>query len=146
MNARYALNAANARWGSLYDALYGTDAIPDSDGRARGKGYNPARGAAVVAWARDFLDRAVPLASGDWRARARLRRHARRPRRHHPGRHARPSRDPGQFVGYLGDAEAPRQVMLRHNGLHIEIVIDELDRGRRHRPRAHLRRAARSRR
>jgi malate synthase len=125
MNARYALNAANARWGSLYDALYGTDAIPETEGRDRGQGYNPARGAAVVAWAREFLDRAVPLAEADWRAArgfaveaggltVALRDGSRTG-----------LREPGQFVGYLGDETAPRQFLLRHNGLLIEIVIDD---------------------
>ncbi len=101
LNARFLLNAANARWGSLYDALYGTDAIP---GTAMGKSYDAARGAQVIAWAKDFLDRAVPLASGKWADWA-------------GGEVA--LADPAQLVGRAGD-----NLLFRHNGLHIELVID----------------------
>jgi malate synthase len=125
MNARYALNAANARWGSLYDALYGTDAIAEADGAERGNGYNPVRGAKVIAWAKAFLDEAAPLEDAFWRDGAGL------------------SIDNGKlvvaltsgiraglagadrFAGYLGDPAAPTEILLRNNGLHIAIVIDQ---------------------
>ena len=101
LNARFLLNAANARWGSLYDALYGTDAIP---GAAQGKGYDPVRGAAVIAWAKAFLDEAVPLAAGSWADWA-------------GGEPA--LKYAGQLVGRAGD-----NLLFLHNGLHIEVVID----------------------
>jgi malate synthase len=101
LNGRFVLNAANARWGSLYDALYGTDALP---GKAQGKGYDAARGAQVIARAKAFLDEAVPLAAGSWTAFT-------------GGTPA--LRDPAQFVGRRGD-----NLLLRHHGLHIELVID----------------------
>ena len=101
LNARFLLNAANARWGSLYDALYGTDAIP---GAPAGKGYDAARGAQVIAWARDFLDNAVPLAAGSWAG----------------WQGGDPAlADPAQLIGRAGD-----NLLFRHNGLHIELVID----------------------
>ncbi len=101
LNARFLLNAANARWGSLYDALYGTDAIP---GGASGKGFDAARGAQVIAWAKSFLDDAVPLASGSWI----------------DWTGGTPElADPSQLVGHAGN-----NILLRHNGLHIELVID----------------------
>ncbi len=123
MNARFALNAANARWGSLYDALYGSDVIAEADGLEKGARYNPKRGAAVIAYANALLDRAVPLARGS---------------------HADASAygvkagalvvglasggetglaDPAQFIGTLGGAE-PSSVLLRHHGLHLEIQVD----------------------
>lgn len=123
LNARYALNAANARWGSLYDALYGTDALPESEGAERGKGYNPTRGAKVVAFARQVLDGVAPLASGSHKDATAYRIQ--------DGRLVVDLRsgtselaDPAVFVGYQGDAAAPSAVLLRHNGLHLEIQID----------------------
>ncbi|QIB67718.1 malate synthase G [Kineobactrum salinum] len=125
-NARYALNAANARWGSLYDALYGTDAITETGGAERAGAYNPVRGERVIAWGRDFLNRHCPLSTGD---------------------HSQASaytvvngalqvvlqqgqisalRDPEQFRGYSGEPNAPTSVLLCHHGLHVEIQIDPL--------------------
>jgi len=123
MNARYALNAANARWGSLYDALYGTDAISEEDGAERGKDYNPARGAKVVAYARQVLDTIAPLAGGS----------------HHDsegytirdghllvraGGRDLSLKAPERFLGYRGDESAPSAIIFAHNGLHAELVID----------------------
>lgn len=124
LNARFALNASNARWGSLYDALYGTDAIPETDGAEKGSSYNTVRGDKVIAFAKTFLDKAVPLeqcshadvtsytvvdgtvaaAFGDGQTTA--------------------FADPTAFVGYTGEASAPTGILLRHNGLHLEIQID----------------------
>ena len=128
MNARFALNAANARWGSLYDAFYGTDVIPETPGREKGSSYNPARGELVVAKAAEFLDSAVPLAGashadvaaygigadedGNRQLRAILSNGG------NTG-----LADPDQFVGYVNE-EDPTSVLLVHNGLHIDIRID----------------------
>ena len=119
MNARYALNAANARWGSLYDALYGTDALPETGGAGRGGAYNPVRGAAVVARAKQVLDEAAPLAIGSHTAATGYSIEA--------GKLLAGStalKDPAQFVGYTGDAGAPTGILLRHHGIHLEIRID----------------------
>ena len=124
MNARFALNASNARWGSLYDALYGTDAISEADGATRGKGYNKVRGDKVIAFARAFLDESAPLATGshvdataytivDGALRVTLKGGA------HSG-----LRDTAQLIGYQGEATAPIAILLKHNGLHFEIQID----------------------
>jgi len=106
LNARFLLNAANARWGSLYDALYGTDAIP---GTPKGSGYDPERGAKVIAWAKAFLDKAVPLKNGSWTEWT---------------GGLPPLADPAALAGFTGDRDAPASILLRHHGLHIELVID----------------------
>ena len=124
MNARFALNAANARWGSLYDALYGTDAISEEGGAEKGSSYNPARGAKVIEFARNFLNEAAPLASSD-HTQATL--YAVK-----DGALVVTLKDgsetglanPEQFVGYNGAADAPESVVLVNNGMHFEIQID----------------------
>jgi malate synthase len=122
-NARYALNAGNARWGSLYDALYGTDAIPEEGALARGKGFNAARGAKVIARAREVLDASVPLTSGHWASVTSL---AVRNGVLEIGMTGGETtlRDPAQFAGYAGEPLSPTAILLRHNGLHLEIVLD----------------------
>ena len=123
-NARYALNAANARWGSLYDALYGTDAIPETDGAEKGTGYNPVRGAKVIAYARHVLDRTAPLKKGshvdsiaytvvDGELSVTLKN----------GRRVGLDK-PKRFIGYQGDAAAPSSVLFQHHGLHLDLRID----------------------
>jgi malate synthase len=128
MNARYALNAANARWGSLYDALYGTDIIPETEGCEKGRGYNPARGLKVIEYGSSVLDNAAPLAKGS-----------------HKEARAYSLKDEGgikrleielsdgsftgladttQFAGYLGNDAAPTSILLKKNGLHLDIQID----------------------
>ncbi len=123
-NARYALNAANARWGSLYDALYGTDALPEDGGAARAGGYNPARGQKVIEFARALLDEIAPLASG---------RHADATSYSVDGDKLIVAlkggaktgpKDASAFAGYRGEAAKPTSILLKHNGLHAEIVID----------------------
>ncbi len=123
MNARYALNAANARWGSLYDALYGTDALPDDDGAGRGTGFNPVRGGKVVERARQLLDRAVPLAAGS-HAEATGYRVADGALLVANGEGSTSLSDPAQFVGYRGEPGAPTGVLLRNHGIHLEIRLD----------------------
>ncbi len=120
-NARYALNAANARWGSLYDALYGTDAIEPPTG---GKGYDPARGAKVIAYGRNFLDRYAPLASGSHADATGYTIEGARLHVLFKGGQESTLAAPAQLAGWRGDASAPKGVLLKHNGLHFEILID----------------------
>ncbi|GKS91660.1 malate synthase G [Acidovorax sp. SUPP2539] len=124
LNARYALNAANARWGSLYDALYGTDAIPETDGAEKGQGYNPVRGARVIAFAREVLDQAAPLAQGTHKNAAGYRVEGGQLVVALEGGGTTGLQEPAQFVGYQGEASAPSSVLLRHHGLHLDLQID----------------------
>jgi malate synthase len=123
-NARYALNAANARWGSLYDALYGTDALPEDGGAGRGPGYNPVRGAKVIEYARHVLDRCTPLAKG-----SHLDSTAYRVVDNNLAVTLKDGRtvglkNPAQFVGFQGEMDSPSAVLLSHHGLHLDIRID----------------------
>ena len=123
-NARFALNAANARWGSLYDALYGTDVLSEDDGAEKGTTYNPVRGFKVMAYARQFLDKALPLENGSHIESTNysvvngalvitLRDSSQTT-----------LADPSQLIGYQGEAQNPSVVLLKNNGLHIELQID----------------------
>ncbi|WP_227431203.1 malate synthase G [Psychrobacter sp. I-STPA6b] len=122
-NARYALNAANARWGSLYDALYGTDMIDEADGKEKGKGYNPKRGAEVVAYAKNFLDEHFTLQQGKYSdvtgfsvvdGQLNIAQ----------GDTSTSLKNPEKFAGYVGSAESPTGILLKNNNLHVEIQID----------------------
>ncbi|RPA19967.1 malate synthase G [Gordonia sp. OPL2] len=124
LNARFALNASNARWGSLYDALYGTDVIPETDGAEKGSSYNKVRGDKVIAYAKDFLDKAVPLeqcsytdvtafAVVDGAVQVTLADGS-----------TSTLADPSAFAGYRGEPSSPSSILLRHNGLYLDIEID----------------------
>jgi malate synthase len=122
-NARFAINAANARWGSLYDAFYGTDAIPEADGAAREGAYNPVRGQRVIETVRGILDQAAPLRGASHRDVTAYSVTADGLVALTPAGPAGLA-DPGAFAGYVGERGAPSRVLLRHHGLHLEIVID----------------------
>ena len=123
-NARYALNAANARWGSLYDALYGTDALSEDGGAEKGHGYNPVRGAKVIAYARHVLDRTAPLKKGSHVDSTGYRVETGQLLVTLQGGKTTGLAKPAQFVGFQGDAAAPSSVLLVHHGLHLDIRID----------------------
>ncbi len=123
-NARYALNAANARWGSLYDALYGTDAISEADGAERGATFNPTRGAKVVAFARKVLDQAVPLLGAGHAEALKYQVKEGALSVTLQGGGATGLKNPAQFLGYTGEAASPVTLLFVHNGLHLELRID----------------------
>lgn len=125
MNARYALNAANARWGSLYDALYGTDAIDQSGELAPGATYNSKRGDAVISFVRDFLDQTIPLSSGSHRDAIGYsvnRGQLQVTLKNHSTAHLK---SPELFIGFNGTADAPTSLLFLHNGLHFDILLDK---------------------
>lgn len=123
-NARFALNAANARWGSLYDALYGSDVIPRRDGLEPGRGYNVARGGRVVEYSRDFLDRVVPLNTGSHHDVTTYQVYYQQLLVTLKDGTCTGLREPGKFVAFNGPKSAPGSILLKNNGLHIEIQID----------------------
>lgn len=122
-NARYALNATNARWGSLYDALYGTDVISDENGQEATGGYNPTRGAAVVAYAKQFLDDNFALASGSYNDVTGFKV-VNGTLEVAQGDSSTQLQDASKFVGYVGEEESPSGILLKNNNLHVEIQID----------------------
>ena len=124
MNARYALNAANARWGSLYDSLYGTDVIPESDGAEIRKDYNPVRGAKVVAFAMDFLDETFPLNQGSHRDVAQYAIKDRALVVTFPDGQTTNLSDPSKFCGYTGNPDDPASILYVNHGLHVDVLID----------------------
>jgi len=111
-NARYAINAANARWGSLYDALYGTDVIPDTDGAIKSGSYNPERGKKVIEYAKNFLDKTFPLNNNSWKNISKI------------SIESLSLKNKNQLVGYNGSKDSPSSLLLKNNNLHVDIIID----------------------
>lgn len=127
MNARFALNAANARWGSLYDALYGTDVIPETSGAEKGRAYNPVRGDKVIDYAAQFLNEATPLESGKHQDVTAYAIEGGKLVAQLDAGESTLLGNTSQLVGYLGDSANPSGILLKHNGLHLEIQIDKTD-------------------
>ena len=111
-NARYAINAANARWGSLYDSLYGTDVISETDGATRNSSYNPVRGNKVIEYAKNFLDKTFPLINGSWKDILKISVYNLMLKNKH------------QLIGYNGTKENPSSILLKNNNLHVDVIID----------------------
>ncbi|MEH6941021.1 malate synthase G [Bacillus sp. JJ722] len=126
-NARYAINAANARWGSLYDALYGTDAISEEEGAERGGSYNPIRGAKVIDFAKQFLDQAAPLKDASHAEATQYRLEEGKLVIALDNDNLTSLVNEEKFIGYQGDEQAPTAILLKNNGLHFEIQIDRND-------------------
>ena len=124
MNARFALNAVNARWGSLYDALYGNDVIPEQGGAEKAGGYNPVRGQRVIDYGRDFLDGAAPLEEGSHHGATSYRVINGQLEVLLESNTSSRLRSQKQFVGYLGEPNSPTSILLKNNGLHFEIQVD----------------------
>jgi malate synthase len=112
-NARYAINAANARWGSLYDSLYGTDVIPETNKATRSSSYNPIRGNKVIEYAKNFLDETFPLINGSWKDVLKI------------SVNSLSLKNKAQLIGYNGTKEKPSSILLKNNNLHVDVVIDE---------------------
>jgi malate synthase len=112
-NARYAINAANARWGSLYDSLYGTDVIPETNKATRSSSYNPIRGNKVIEYAKNFLDETFPLINGSWKDVSKI------------SVNSLSLKNKAQLIGYNGTKEKPSSILLKNNNLHVDVVIDE---------------------
>ena len=127
MNARFSLNAANARWGSLYDALYGTDMISEEGGADRGGAYNPVRGEKVIEFSKNFLDETVALSSGSYAEVTGFKVSDNNLDITLTDQSTVSLKDEGQFVGYLGDPDNPSGILLKNNNLHIEIQVDKED-------------------
>ena len=127
MNARFSLNAANARWGSLYDALYGTDMISEEDGAERGGAYNPVRGDKVIEFSKNFLDETIALSSGSYAEVTGFKVSDSNLDITLTDQSTVSLKDEGQFVGYIGDPDNPSGILLKNNNLHIEIQVDKED-------------------